>query len=196
MGIDIRYREDLGPYTKYYYAFREFKDDLIITADDDVIYDAKMVEELYRGYLCNKNLITARRVHKIRFYADRKPVKYNDWIWEYRDQEEPAHDLFATGVGGVIYPPGVTSLKIWENRDFLTVCPTADDIWLKFCELSNDIRVCPVKGSRFHYDVVIRKAQKYGLSQNNINKGRNDILLEKCAEYFGMNKLCPAYRQG
>lgn len=43
-GLEIRMGyEDLGPHKKYLFAFQEFPDSLIITADDDLIYPADMV---------------------------------------------------------------------------------------------------------------------------------------------------------
>ncbi len=191
MGIIIRYRDDLGPNTKYHYAFREFKSDPVITVDDDVIYHEKMTEELYGAFLKHPKAVTARRVHKIRFDRGKNPAKYKDWIWEYRGSGSPSHELFATGVGGVLYPPAVMAAKCWENTDFLKVCPKGDDIWLKFCELSCGIKVCAVPGSRFFLDVVGHRARKTDLSQANVAKGRNDKYIGSCAKYFGMSDdLC------
>ena len=190
-GILIRFREDLGPNTKYYYAFREYGKDVVITADDDIIYHKDMTEELYRSYLQYPDAVIARRVHKIRFDRDRKPVRYKDWIWEYRDAVSPAHYLFATGTGGVLYPPGIPGSKFRENRDFLKVCPKADDIWLKFCELKNGIRVFAVPDGGFHKDSVNLRTLKTSLAEKNIDRGRNDRYSRFCAQYFGFkDDLC------
>ena len=37
-GLTIRFCEDLKAHKKYYYAFKEYPDDIVITVDDDVIY--------------------------------------------------------------------------------------------------------------------------------------------------------------
>lgn len=191
MGVVIKYREDLGPNTKYYYAFDEYKNDVVITVDDDIIYDREMTEELYGMYLMHPESVTARRVHKIRFDCDRQPVKYLDWIWEYKDSDEPADDLFATGVGGVLYPPAVIGLKFRENKDFLKICPVCDDVWLKFCELSCGIKVCAVKDSGFYLDVINQRTQKNSLAPKNVVGGRNDEAIKACAQYFGFaDDLC------
>ena len=191
MGILIRFREDLGPNTKYYYAFNEYCNDMVITVDDDIIYHKDMTEELYRAYLKHPEAVTARRVHKIRFDRNRKPVRYKDWIWEYRDAVSPTHDLFATGVGGVLYPPAVMSYICRESKDFLKVCPKADDIWLKFCELKNGIRVFAVPDAGFHKDSVNLRTLKTSLAEKNIDRGRNDRYLRSCSQYFGFkDDLC------
>ena len=187
MGIKIKFREDLGPHTKYYYAFREYKNDLIITVDDDIIYHENMTEELYRTYLKNKNCVIARRVNKMRFDHNRKLLKYTDWIWEYRDAKEASFDLLATGVGGVLYPPEVTGLMEQDDKVFLKLCPKNDDIWLKFRELSEDIKVCAVEDSAFYLDVINSRSQKISLAAENVGKGKNDEQIKACIEYFGMH---------
>ncbi|MCR4585254.1 MAG: glycosyltransferase [Lachnospiraceae bacterium] len=187
MGIRIKFREDLGPHTKYYHAFREYKNDLIITVDDDIIYHENMTEELYRTYLKNKNCVIARRVNKMRFDHNRKLLKYTDWIWEYRDAKEAAFDLLATGVGGVLYPPELISEIQRDDKAFLKACPMADDIWLKFCELSKDIKVCAVEASAYYLDVINSKTQKISLSSVNVDRGKNDEQIKACIEYFGMH---------
>ncbi len=191
MGIKIEYRKDLGPNTKYFYAFTEYKSNIVITVDDDILYHEDMIEELYCTFLKNPNLIIARRVHKIRFNTDKLPVKYRNWLWEYQAASKPAYDLLATGVGGVLYSPEVMSLKCWENTEFLKVCPACDDIWLKFCELSQKIKVCAVEGSKFYNDVINKKTQKNALAVENVDKEKNDENIRSCAKYFGMsNDLC------
>ena len=190
-GILIKYREDLGPNTKYCYAFDEYHNDVVITVDDDIIYDKEMTQELYRAYQKHPEAVTARRVHKIRFGRNREPLKYKDWIWEYRDSASPDHDLFATGTGGVLYPPGVLGLKCWKNMDFLKICPKADDIWLKFCELKGGIRVFAVPDAGFHKDSVNLRTLRTSLAAGNIDRGRNDKYIRACTEYFGFkDDLC------
>ena len=194
MGIMVRYREDVGPNTKYFYAFDEFKNDLVITVDDDIIYDRMMTEELYGGHLEHPDTVVARRVHKIRFSPSKKPVRYSDWIWEYRGGGGPAHDLLATGVGGVLYPPAVMAGMTPANRDFLKVCPMCDDIWLKFCEVEGGIKVYPVCASRFDLDVIRPGSQKRSLAVKNIDGGRNDRAVKACANYFGLrHDLCERF---
>ena len=46
-GLDIRFvKEDLKSYKKYYYSFKEYPNDIIITVDDDIIYPNNMIANL------------------------------------------------------------------------------------------------------------------------------------------------------
>ncbi|MCR5649853.1 MAG: hypothetical protein K6F86_01570 [Lachnospiraceae bacterium] len=191
LGIRVRYVKDLGPYTKYHYAFARYKKDVVITVDDDIIYHRDMVKELYETHLKQPEKVVARRVHRMRFDRDRNLLKYTDWIWEYKDPDRPSFDLFATGVGGVLYPPLVTALECWKNTDFLKVCPWADDIWLKFCELSNHIGVCAVLRTGTDMDAANLRIKRSGLSAKNLKGGRNDRYIKACTRYFGFDgELC------
>ena len=160
---------------------------MVITVDDDIVYHKEMVEELYHTSLHNPTCVIARRANKLRFGEDKTPLKYKDCIWEYRDAKEPSYDLLATGVGGVLYSPAVMSLDCWKNKDFLKVSPKADDIWLKFCQLANEIKVRTVDDSKFDEDVINFKSQKVCLSSENVDGGRNDEYIRSCAHYFGMD---------
>ncbi|MCR5178188.1 MAG: glycosyltransferase [Lachnospiraceae bacterium] len=191
LGIKVRFREDLGPNTKYYHAFGEYKNDLVVTVDDDIVYHKEMVEELYGTYLKHPDSVIARRVNLMRFDRSKELLSYRDWIWEYRDADGPSLVLLATGVGGVLYPPAVLAFDCWKNRDFRSVCPSCDDIWLKFCQLSKGIKVCPVTGSKYPEDVINFLSQKTSLSAENVDKGGNDEGIRACTEYFGMrDDLC------
>ena len=46
-GFEISWHdEDIGPHKKYYYVMQEYPDSIIITVDDDILYNNIMVEEL------------------------------------------------------------------------------------------------------------------------------------------------------
>ena len=53
--LDVRWCDDvdLKPHTKYFYAFKEYPDALIITVDDDILYHPKLIENLYNSYGLN-----------------------------------------------------------------------------------------------------------------------------------------------
>ena len=38
--------EDLKPHKKYYWAFKDFRDSLVVTIDDDLVYRKTMIQEL------------------------------------------------------------------------------------------------------------------------------------------------------
>ena len=79
-GLEIRMGyEDLGPHKKYLFAFQEFPDSLIITADDDLIYPADMVESLLTAHEAVPYCVVARRCHLIGFDVAGDLLPYEKW---------------------------------------------------------------------------------------------------------------------
>lgn len=50
-GLQIRWCEDIRPYKKLIPTLREFPDDIIVTADDDIIYWENWLEKLYASHI-------------------------------------------------------------------------------------------------------------------------------------------------
>lgn len=50
-GLQIKLCDDLKSHKKYYYALKEFNEDIVILADDDMFYPNDTVETLYKMHL-------------------------------------------------------------------------------------------------------------------------------------------------
>jgi hypothetical protein len=53
---------DIKSHKKYFYAMQKFPYDIIITIDDDIIYEKTTIEKLYKSYLKYPNEISAKKV--------------------------------------------------------------------------------------------------------------------------------------
>ena len=136
-NLEIRWCEDIGPHTKYFYAFREFLDALVVTIDDDILYPPDRIENLYQCYLRFPNAVSAGRADfvPISEHGDMPPVtswpeEVDAWVLQ------PSMQLYAMGVNCVLYPTALFA-KVSELLDKETirrVCPYADDLWLKAME--------------------------------------------------------------
>lgn len=133
--------DDIKPHKKYFYAMQEYPDDIIITVDDDSLYDRNLVRDLLRCHEKYPEAVCARRVHRITKNADGALKKYNNWEWEYTGSREPSFKLFATGCGGVLYPPHIFTRETFDSESIKKHCLTTDDIWLKFMEVKNNVKV-------------------------------------------------------
>lgn len=138
-GLTIHFVErDLGPYTKYFYTLRDNPDSLIITVDDDQIYPVDMIDQLYRAYQHEPNIIHCLRAHKIRHNDQGELLPYRRWDWSTTDST-PSSLIFPTGIGGVLYFPGCFDEDVLNSEQFLALCPGADDVWLKAMSLKKGI---------------------------------------------------------
>jgi hypothetical protein len=185
-GIQIHFADDnLKPHNKYYSAMQLFPNSLLITVDDDNMYDTHMIRNLYASFLKYPAAVSAKRVHKIIHNEDNKVLPYNKWRYEYTKETEPSHVLLATGVGGVLYPPGILPAETFDAQKIRELCLNADDIWLKFMEHKNNIPVVWVKGGRVH-PLTLKRAQHITLQKNNYHKNQNDIYITGLQDYYGI----------
>lgn len=113
----------------------------MVTVDDDQIYSDDMVSTLFVEYLkFGQNNVYCHRAHLMRFNDSGVPMNYLDWkIQHYQD--EPSFDLFATGVGGVLYPPNCMLITTSDLDEILGYSFSNDDIFLKKRENKMRLRV-------------------------------------------------------
>ena len=142
-GVTIRWCDNLYSYKKQIFAFREYPDDIIITADDDVYYLSNWLELLYMDYL-EHHSICSHRAHKV-LVKDGAILPYNEWGEAEEDSESYCN--FFTGVGGILYPPHSLYKDVLCEELFTKICPKQDDVWLWGMAVLNDqkIRVVPSK---------------------------------------------------
>ena len=174
---------DLGPHLKYFYAMKKYKTLPVITIDDDCIATQSRLTSLYNAYMQNPKDINAMRVHRMKF-VHWKLAPYTSWEFECKSIVGRADKfLFATGVGGVIYPPNIFNL----NDDMIPEiikCKYADDIYLKVLEIRKDLNVRWVNCTKPHpFTVNEQEVRKMALMGAN-NSGRNDKYLEIFSKDF------------
>ena len=135
--MEIRFCEDLGPHKRYFFTMQEYPEDLVLTFDDDVIYNSDVIEKLYSSYLAHPECISGIRVHKITFsQSDRSIRKYTDWELECIGCEgDESHKYLITSVAGDIYPPHSVHEEAFNVEALKNLCPMNDDIWLKVMEV-------------------------------------------------------------
>lgn len=178
-GIEIlTYDENIKCHLKYFCVMQKYRELPIITIDDDIIYTKDLIESLYDTYLKHPDCVCARRVHKITFNSNGGIKNYNDWKMEYKYGTIPAFNLFATGVGGVIYPPDILHITD-DNLPEIRKCITADDIYLKYLENKYNIKVCWVKNNKVHGTKQLLVNKKNALNSLNVIKKKNDTYIKE-----------------
>lgn len=187
-GLEIRFVKDIGPYTKVVYAFEEFYESIIVTADDDIYYPKNWLKYLYLSYVSNQDDIHCHRAHRVGLKYG-KILPYENW--EKQVEEESArYDNFLTGAGGVLYPPKCFSNEVLREDVFLKYAPSADDIWLWVMALVHGKKIRVVKN---HYKTLISTnlfRQIFGKTLYSVNKdGQNDIQLNNLMKFYSNNIL-------
>lgn len=184
-GLEIRFAPvNLKAHNKYYWTRIEYPDDIIITADDDILYRPDMVKALLKGYRKNPHAVSAMRAHRIRFDDDGDLLPYMEWQFEYMDELfTPRNDLIATGCCGVLYPPHAFDSDIMTEENALSICPDGDDLWLKFVELDKGIPVCVCSDFLPTHEMVAG-SQDVALWLQNNDGGGNDRQIAAAWAFF------------
>lgn len=138
-GLTIKWCNNIRSYKKLIPTLKEFPDDIIITTDDDIYYDKKMIELLYNSYLKNPEYIHCHRCTKI-FYKNNKIKAKPKHFYTY-----PSFANKLVGVGGVLYPPKCLYKDITDESLFMSLAPTNDDIWFWLMAVMNDTKIKIVK---------------------------------------------------
>lgn len=176
-GFRIEWVEgNLKSHKKYYYVLQNYQDDIVITVDDDVIYDRNMINDLLKSYEKFPNAVLARRA-RIILKNEEAIAEYKEWdgfLKEYANQ--PRMDLCAIGVGGVLYPP-MCATKDWFVKDRIkNLAENQDDLWLKYNEVKNRIPVVYIGGSS--KDIHMENEDNT-LCEKNLYGGENDSCIQK-----------------
>lgn len=183
MGLEIRFvDENLMPHKKYLYAMREYKDDIIITFDDDVVYSPFTISSLIRCHYKNPNCVCARRVHKI-LIRDGKILPYSEWEFNCTSIRQPSFQLFATGIGAVLYPPRCIDERGLDSNSIKNECLKADDVWLKVMETLANTKVVWAK----NFLIVppdVKANQLIGLAADNVNGNQNDMYINNLEKNY------------
>lgn len=189
-GLEIAHRSDnLKPHKKYLYAMQEHPDDIVITVDDDIIYEKNLVLSLIESYKRYPNAVSARRVHKMLKDENGILVSYMSFHGECRTERTPSFQLLATCGAGALYPPKCLPALAFDKYLIKKLCLNADDIWLKFMQLKNNVPVVWVYSSVFHNALItIPNTQDTALCITNTgDQCENDVFISRLEEYFSIS---------
>jgi hypothetical protein len=183
-GVEIAVTRDLRSFKKLVPALRRHPEAFIATADDDVYYPSAWLSDLVAGFSPSRREVPALRVHRIVRDAGGAPAPYLDW--ELDIASGPASPLnMATGVGGVLYPPGSLHPDVVNADLFLRLCPTNDDLWFYFMVRRAGWRIRKVGPRRLCPPWP--GSQRVALQYRNIRTGGlNDAQFARLIERFGV----------
>lgn len=178
--------EDLGPYTKLFYALKQHKTKNIVICDDDIMYSKDWFEALIksRKKWNNNRVISCHRAHLVKV-KNNKIISYNDWDKVIQEPINPNEMIFPTGTGGVLFPPNSISNLATNKSLFMKLSPKNDDIWFWFSALHSDCKfVLAERNTSLEQNIFFPSSQDISLFHENVGLNRNDIQVQACFEYF------------
>lgn len=181
-GLKIEFIEDnLRSHLKYYYAFKNQKENLVITLDDDEFYPKNTISSLITAHKKYPSAIICNRGHKI-IFKNKMVEKYKNWNHNYCSKK-PSFLAVATGVGGVLYPPNSYHQDIFDIPNLKKLCFFADDMWLKIHTLRKNTKVMSLR--TFSRDLInVGQTQNVKLVQHNSIEGGNDVQFQNLLKHY------------
>jgi len=185
-GITIQYCDNYRSYKKLTPALEEYPEDLIVTFDDDLFYDNRVLERLLSSYYANPDCIIASKAHRITFDESGNINPY--YKWEHDIDNQIGYNLLPLGGEGVVYKTDLLHPDICKSELYLKLAPNADDIWFFFMSyLLGKSKVIIDNGGRssvpidLFYQYFNRNS---ALMWSNCGEGHNDSQILSVMQYY------------
>jgi hypothetical protein len=184
-GLEIRRVASDWPHMKLLPALREWPGAIIITVDDDIIYDRHLVASLLEVAGRNPGVIVGHDTRSLTAGPGGGFRPYREWPKNAPDASVPGLAVMPQGVGGVLYPPGVMPAEVHEESLAARLSPRNDDLWFKAVTLRHGVRCVRSAGLRRFGRVVSRRSQRHALVASNVHHAGNDHQWAALATHFG-----------
>ena len=186
-GLEIRWcDQNIKGHKKYYYTMLENPDDIVITFDDDLLYEADNIERLLEQYEKTPEAIIASRAHKIKFAEDGELLPYKQWDLCTKDTYVASMDIMSTNGAGTLFPPNSLHKEVFNIENIKALALNTDDLWLKIMSILEGTPTISIQKCEF---LCIEGSQEEVLWQANVHGGNNDRSLGAIlAVYNSMNE--------
>lgn len=173
-GLEIRFCEDIKSYKKLVFTYEERPEAAIVTADDDLVYPSTWLEKLYKQHLEEPSCVICHRGHWVTLSDKREILPYQQWKMETQEAG-PSYNIFPTGSGGVLYPPGSINEQLPDKDMYFKLCPTNDDFWFKAMTMLNKSKAICIPGGMMSdaNAMIVRGSQEFALGFQNVGNDRN-----------------------
>ena len=156
---------------------------VIVTADDDTYYPRWWLSALMQEHERRPGHVLAHRARKISLRQDGRPCPYVQW--GPATMATPSKRVFATGCGGILYPPEALPDVTLDEELALRLCPTNDDVWFWAMTLLGNTQRAAVSDT-FRNFIGIPRSQAEALFDVNVREGQNDVQIGRVLDHFGL----------
>ena len=181
-GLTIKFCDDLRSHKKYYYSMQNYPEHIIITVDDDTFYPEDLVENLTTAHYTYPDAVCCNYGHVITI-EEGNIEPYSKWNSGVNGYIHPSEYLVPIGCEGVLYPPGCLFEDAFDKGKIASLCPLADDLWLKSMSALNGIKAVRANPKSISY-ANLPVAKKNPLNELNVNENMNDIQLNSIMDQY------------
>ena len=186
-GLTIKWCNDIKSFKKLIPSLKEYPNDYIVTADDDLYYPKDWLENIWKQHLKYPDAIIASIARKMSVDDDNHLCKYVQSKL-IDSEEEPSYMNFPVCGGGTLFYRGFLSEKIYDEELFTELCPTVDDIWFWAMGILNGTKVSVIEKPIPNISKINLARHINILDYSNLWKenqlGRNDIQMANVLNHF------------
>lgn len=178
--FEIVWVENTGPHRKLLPAMKAYPDAWILTIDDDMTYNKRLVESMIDLAANHPPAVISNRSRVI----CNPGTPYHSWpLLPENGQMVQSFGLLPTGVGAICYPPNCIPEKAFDSAMYCAKTPTCDDIWFRAATMDAAFRVLHT-GCTFYVESF---GQTKALTGQNMSH-KNLIGWKSACEFFKLTK--------
>ena len=186
-GLKIKWCEDIKAYKKLIPALKEYPNDLIVTADDDLFYPENWLELLYEEHKQNPDYIICQRSRKISFNNGGSLKSYDEWKLNDGEVKQSFFN-FSTNGAGSLFPPHSLYSDVSNKNLFEKLCPNADDVWIWAMAILNRTKIKGVNNNMRELTYVNLARELNILNEKTLYSsnfdGGNDLQIKNIIDYY------------
>ncbi|MFO7972127.1 MAG: glycosyltransferase family A protein [Desulfobacterales bacterium] len=192
LPVTVNWVENTGSYRKLLPAIEGAGiNDLVVTADDDVLYGKYWLKELVEQSLEHPEKIVCGRGRKMKKNIFCRWQNYRNW--PVLKKKSSSLLIVATGCGGVLYRKKLLDLGFIFDKKYLEISPMSDDLWFKMASMRKNVTTLACPGIDKN-NIYLKHRQ--GLDRENFKKIRTRNRLKKFGQrialklknYLGVNQ--------
>lgn len=191
-GLTVLFTKDIWSFKKIVPALKSFPESIIITCDDDCLYNVDFVENLLRSHSIDPSAIWGNRIHEITFDKKGNINYYSKWNWEIPNTDKSSNKFLITSVAGVLYPPHSLYKDVTDESIFMDISKYNDDIW---CYAMAVLQGTKIRRSFTHSEngmdyLSVEESQLQRLSLDNVSnnggESRNDKIVKAVFDKYNI----------
>lgn|SRR5574344_1890169 len=187
-GVEVKFCPDYKSYKKLIPTLSLCPEDLIVTIDDDLIYDKRTIEMLYNTHLSNPNAIVCSQAN-IPTFVNGHLRPYNDWVFNVVETDKQI--ILPLGGSGTLYPPNSLFKDVNKSSLFMTLSPCADDVWFWIMGImqGTTVKLSSNRHMIMPIDLLYQLLHKNNnsLMRKNLAEGYNDVQIKAVFSYYGLS---------
>ncbi|WP_220473351.1 glycosyltransferase family 2 protein [Vibrio sp. PID23_8] len=187
-GVKIKFvSENMRSYKKLSYMYNYVMKnkctyDVIVTADDDILYPQNWLDGFLKKHVTYPNDVLCYRGHDLVCDGEGNFL-YNASLNNNTSEDQGSINLLPTGVSGVFYPMTSLNEQVINFNEILKRAKYMDDIWYKGVTSSCGVISRRVYKKNIHFPPIISTLST-GLVKNNVTHNLNDKVINDVFEFF------------